>query len=142
MSVRRPAGVTHSDTFVPLGAATFYVPTGWHHEQRCRSCGVIVDYRDEQVHRDSHTELSALRAEVTALRELVVELSGGVEPGEGQGADELVRRANEYGEAAGYPGRGAAQFWGEGMRQVGGLIAADWRWLRGRFRSRDAIVSP
>src|SRR6516164_3337921 len=134
--------VMHSDTFGSRWGATFYAPTGWHHEMRCTRCGSVVDFRDERLHSDDHEErdqLAQLLARLAAAAGIDPDAPDRPEP-EGHQAEDLARRADEYGEAAGYDGRGSSQFraihWAGGVRQIGAMMAADWAWFRGLARRR------
>jgi len=102
----------------------------WHDWWVCRSCGSVVE--DWSVHVPCpKEELDELRGQ---LPKTAAEVA----------ADELAAAANAYGDAAGYEGRGAravAIDLGGGARQIGALVAADFRWLRGKMRRRDSAAT-
>ena len=128
---------TQSDTYAPGRKAAHYRPTGWHHEQRCLACGAAVDYRDQALHDQREAEWAELLETVEGLLTLTARLAAkiGLEADDqaGDAGDDLVKRANEYGDAAGYEGRGSG-----GRNAYMGMWRAGWREAREIFRLRQA----
>jgi hypothetical protein len=140
------ARVQHQET--RARGSAHYKATGWHHEQRCLACGGTVDYRDQGAH-------DAREADYARLWDLVRHLAdlAGVDPDVDSRAAAMnlmeaaaVARAEgaaEVTEESERRTRGAeASVWRGGLRQAAAVLAADCRWLAGKFRRRPAAVPP